>query len=168
MQVHVVVNRAFLSSSKQTMALSTDCTGINAPVIYLLMTRTLLLLFDGRSKTTAFAPVAHPSTGRQLCPLRKQPGGGGAPSGGLPADGACAYCQNPGHSKKECRIRVKHLCEHGITGSDAKGGDRPEDSPADAVIHMVVLTTRTGSSMSVLIGEVIVDSGARATMVREH
>jgi len=167
MQVHVVVDQANLSSPEQTMALSTASTGTDAPVTYVSITRALLLLYGGRSKTTAVALVAQPSSGRQPRPPRKQPGGGGAPGGGGTADGACWYCQKPGHSKKECRMRVKHLRERGITIADAGGGDRHDEPPADAVIHMVVLTGTTGSSWAVPVGEVIVDSGATATVVGE-
>jgi len=62
-------------------------------------------------------------------------------------------------------MRVKHLRERGITVEDAGGGGSNDDPPAAAVIHMVVLTGTTGSSWEVPAGEVIVDSGATATVV---
>ncbi|OSX80833.1 hypothetical protein BU14_0031s0005 [Porphyra umbilicalis] len=82
MQVHVVVDQANLSSPEQTMALSTASTGTDAPVTYVSITRALLLLYGGRSKTTAVALVAQPSSGRQPRPPRKQPGGGALPEAG--------------------------------------------------------------------------------------
>jgi len=149
------------------MGLSTASTGTDAPVTYLSITRALLLLYGSRSKTTAVALVPQPRTGRQPRLPRKPPGGGGALRAKVTADGAFWYFRKPSNSKKEGRMRFKHLRERGITFEDARGGGRHEEPPADAVIHMVALIGTTGSSWAVPAGEGISDSGATATVAGE-
>jgi len=85
----------------------------------------------------------------------------------VPAGGACWYFEKLGQSKKKCSMRFKHLCARGITVEEAGGGGRHDDPPADAVIHMVVLTGTTGSSWEFPVGEVIFNSGTTATVVGE-
>jgi len=165
MQTHVVVDQANLSSAEQSMALSTASTGTDAPVTYLAITRAPLLLYGGKAKKTDVALLAQPRPSRAPRPPRKPPGGGGDPGSGAAAESACWYCKKAGHTKRDCRMRVKHLRERGITVEDAGGGGSNDDPPAAAVIHMVVLTGTTGSSWEVPAGEVIVDSGATATVV---
>jgi len=64
-------------------------------------------------------------------------------------------------------MRFKHLRDRGITVEEAGGGGRHDDPPADAVIHMVVLTGTTGSSWEFPVGEVIFNSGTTVTVVGE-